>query len=136
MRALHVRRLYYGTYPVLGGNTSKWSEDCTNWCSIGPFPGWCATVFLLFHFWTSFRSAFYFWNFLLCRLWSDTNGASWHNSGHFPQGRTVHTAGAPEKTSDNFYAAGGVSYGGLFGECEGHRVSSSGTFVDRCAVSH
>ena len=22
---------YYGTYPVLGGNTSKWSEDCTNW---------------------------------------------------------------------------------------------------------
>ena len=22
---------YYGTYPVLGGNNSKWNEDCKNW---------------------------------------------------------------------------------------------------------
>jgi hypothetical protein len=74
---------YYGTYPVLGGNTSKWlvppciaaawfrlfhadiiavaarNEDCTNWCSLGPFPGW---------------------------LWSEDDGRSWHSSGHLPQG--------------------------------------------------
>ena len=45
--------LYYGTYPVLGGNWSLWNEDCTNWCSVGPFPGW---------------------------LWSDDHGETWHNS--------------------------------------------------------
>jgi hypothetical protein len=23
---------------------SKWNEDCTNWCSLGPFPGWVWSV--------------------------------------------------------------------------------------------
>ena len=100
---------YYGTYPVMGGNWSRWNEDCTNWCSLGPFPGW---------------------------LWSDNSGASWHSSGHFPQGETRYGNGGTTK-QDDFHAVGGVTYGGLFGECAGHEigVSAGGTsFVDPCAV--
>lgn len=92
---------YYGTYPVLGGNASKWNENCKNWCGIGPFPGW---------------------------LWSDDQGQSWHNSGHFPQGFTLFPkrGGGP---------GDGVTTGGLFGECKGHRVAGGGqTFIDPCGV--
>ena len=54
---------YYGTMAAMGGNASKWNENCkVAWCAMGPFPGW---------------------------LWSDDRGQSWHNSGHFPQGYTL-----------------------------------------------
>lgn len=86
------------------------NEDCTNWCSLGPFPGW---------------------------LWSDDSGRSWHNSGHFPQGAPeygrIGPDGQPIMTSD-YHTSGGTAFGGLFGECSGHTVSQGNTWVEPCAV--
>ena len=86
------------------------NEDCTNWCSLGPLPGW---------------------------LWSDDSGRSWHNSGHFPQGAPeygrIGPDGRPIMTSD-YHTSGGTAFGGLFGECKGHTVSQGNTWVEPCAV--
>ena len=113
--------LYYGTYPVMDGSWQRWNEDCTNWCTLGPFPGW---------------------------VWSDDDGASWHNSGHYPQGATVYNlSSADGGTRDDFHAIGGRTRGGLFGECRGALVGTGNAscargapcntgarFVEPCAV--
>ena len=53
----------YSTMAAMGGNSSRWNENCkVAWCAMGPSPGF---------------------------LWSDNQGQSWHNSGHFPQGYTL-----------------------------------------------
>jgi hypothetical protein len=115
----------------MDGNWSRWNEDCTNWCSLGPFPGW---------------------------LWSVDHGQSWHSSGHFPQGETrYYSSTSTGSTSSSggdddgdgagqtrlgFHAVGGVSGGGLFGECAGHEISvplqgqpgGGASFVKPCAV--
>jgi hypothetical protein len=86
------------------------NEDCTNWCSLGPFPGW---------------------------LWSDDSGAHWHNSGYFPQGAPAYGRMGPDDQpimSSDYHTSGGTAFGGLFGECKGHLVSQGNTWVEPCAV--
>ena len=59
-------------------------QDCTNWCSLGPFPGW---------------------------LWSDDQGRNWHNSGHFPQGAPAYGTTGPDGrpiTSSDYHTSGGT----------------------------